>query len=110
MSSLTDRSPTSGDTLDDHPSISTVKLLNLGNSKTGKTGALCSLVEAGYRLWLLDYDNGIDIIQNIFQDKPDLRKRVRYRTLTDSIISVNGNPQWKSPVTAFRGAAKTLED
>ena len=50
-------------TLYHHTSQSTVKLLLFGNSKTGKTGSLASLVAAGYYLRILDFDNLLGILR-----------------------------------------------
>ena len=36
----------------------------MGDSGTGKTEALCSLVLAGYKLRILDLDNGLDIVKS----------------------------------------------
>lgn len=38
----------------------TVKMLSIGDSGSGKTGALASLVKAGYKIRMLDFDNGIE--------------------------------------------------
>ncbi len=38
-----------------------IKLALLGNSGDGKTGALASLANAGYRLAVFDFDGGLDI-------------------------------------------------
>lgn len=44
------------------PANKFVKLLYIGDSSTGKTGSLVSLVKAGYSLRVLDMDNGIDTL------------------------------------------------
>lgn len=41
------------------------KLLLIGDSGGGKTGALCSLIKAGYNLRMLDFDNGSEIIYQL---------------------------------------------
>lgn len=46
--------------LKDHQALHAVKLLNIGDSGAGKTGALAALINAGYRMFILDYDNGLD--------------------------------------------------
>jgi len=43
----------------DHKADEYVKLLGVGDSGTGKTGSLVSLVKAGYKIRSLDFDNGI---------------------------------------------------
>lgn len=94
--------------LSDHHASSVVKLLNIGESGSGKTGALASLARAGYRLHILDFDNGLDILSTTLRDDPPALARVEYETLRDTITSVNGIPKVKSPVHAYKDAAKTL--
>jgi hypothetical protein len=55
-----------------------------GDSKSGKTGSLASLVLAGYKLRILDYDNGLDVLkQFVGRERPDLLANVEFRTLRD---------------------------
>ena len=96
--------------LTDHPASSIIKLLNVGESKTGKTGALASLATAGYNLWILDYDNGLDILANLLRDNSAALARVRYATLRDTISSVGGIPKIRPPVRAYKDAAKVLTE
>jgi len=42
-----------------------IKMLLVGDSKAGKTGALASLLLAGYNIRVIDLDNGADILQGI---------------------------------------------
>lgn len=95
-------------TLDKHHSSQVVKLLNIGESGSGKTGALASLAKAGYHLWVLDFDNGLDIVANVLRDDTEALRRVTFRTLRDTVTSVNGIPRVKAPVTAYKNAGKTL--
>lgn len=97
-------------TLADHPSASVVKLLLIGESGTGKTGSLASLAKAGYNLYILDYDNGLDIVQTALRDDPAALARVQYETLRDTIVSVNGTPKLKPPIHAYKDAGKVLND
>lgn len=46
----------------DHHSKLTTKMINIGEPGTGKTGALAALVAAGYKVRLLDCDNGADTL------------------------------------------------
>lgn len=96
-------------TLDQHVSAKTVKLLNIGESGTGKTGGLVSLVEAGYKLHVLDYDNNLDILANYLRKKsPALLSSVEFETFRDKTMFLNGIPMVKSPPTAFKGAGQAL--
>lgn len=63
----------------DHPSSNRVKALIAGPSGSGKTGLLASLANAGYKLRILDVDNGLDILRNYLT--PEGMENVRYVTL-----------------------------
>lgn len=67
-----------------HQSNDYVKLLAIGDAKSGKTGSLVSLVEAGYKLRILDMDNLLDILKNMILARcPDKIDNVEFRTLRD---------------------------
>lgn len=54
------------------PANQFIKLLYIGDSSTGKTGSLVSLVRAGYSLRILDMDNGIDtLLSYVHKECPD---------------------------------------
>jgi hypothetical protein len=62
------------------------KLIMIGDSGTGKTGALASLVKAGYKLRVWDYDNKLagGILPIILKrDCPEKLKEVEYVSLRD---------------------------
>ena len=70
--------------LADHQSNDYVKLLLIGNAKTGKTGSLVSLAKAGYHLRVLDMDNLLDILKYMIQHQaPEALPNVEFRTLRD---------------------------
>jgi hypothetical protein len=70
--------------LSDHQSNQFTKILLEGDSKSGKTGSLSSLVLAGYKLRILDYDNGLDVLkQFVEREGPNLLANVEFRTLRD---------------------------
>lgn len=81
-----------------HQSSSTVKMLLIGDSGSGKTGALASLAAAGYNLRIIDLDNGLDILKNYLTDpaspyykaNPDAGKNVRFVTLTEKMKNLGG--------------------
>lgn len=50
--------------------MSRIKAIVLGNSGSGKTGELISLASAGYRLWIMDYEDGADILENLIRHPP----------------------------------------
>jgi len=77
-----------------------VKLLLVGDSKSGKTGSLVSLVKASYHLRILDFDNLLDILRyKILELCPDKLSTVEYRTLRDKTKAgptgaiLDGKPQ-----------------
>lgn len=85
--------------LGQHQSKTTTKLVLIGDNGAGKTGAIASLVVAGYKVRILDLDNGLDILANLLKDEkgpyfraggPDLLSRVHFITLTDPMKNVNG--------------------
>lgn len=99
-------------TLDQHPGSNLVKMLNIGRSKTGKTGCLAALAKVGYNLHFLDYDNGLEILTKVLRDDktttPETYKRVHYETLRDDISTLNGIPRVKPPPKAFKEAGSVL--
>lgn len=79
--------------LDEHPSTSIVKCLVIGDSGLGKTGALVSLLEKGFKLRVADFDNGLDIIKNILKQKgrQDLYKNLSYHLCLDPMRAAGVN-------------------
>jgi hypothetical protein len=84
--------------INQHPSSSTTKLLLIGVSGSGKTGALASLAEVGYKLRILDIDNGLDILKNYVtkpespyvKRNPRIAENVSFVTLTDPTRNMGG--------------------
>jgi hypothetical protein len=82
-----------------HQSAQTTKLLLIGHSGSGKTGALASLAAAGYKLRILDFDNGLDILKNYVTDAqspyvkqaPNCAENIDYITCTDKMRNIAGN-------------------
>lgn len=81
-----------------HQSSQITKLLLIGDSGSGKSGSLASLAAAGYKLRILDVDNGIDVLSSYLKDSrskylatnPEAMENVYYETLTDPMKNVNG--------------------
>ena len=94
-----------------HQSRKITKLLNMGDAGAGKTGALACLAQAGQRLIICDFDNGIDILVGLLgTDKASL-DRIYYETFTDALkmgpenmIVTDGKPVAFS--NALRGLTK----
>src|SRR5690606_29723550 len=77
----------------EHQAGKFVKLLFIGDSGTGKTGALTSLVKDGYSLKVLDLDNGLDALrQHVHHECPEKLDNVDYETLRDKVRSTQAGP------------------
>ena len=74
-----------------HPSSKIVKALVCGGSGTGKSHLLTTLANAGYRLFILDYDNGLDVVRH--KTLPQFHRNVLYHTLTDKLGGPKAVPQ-----------------
>lgn len=97
-------------TLSQHTSNDFVKLLLIGDAKSGKTGSLISLVKAGYKLRVLDLDNLLDPLKYfILKDCPALIDNVEYRTLKDKTKSSTEGPIIDGTPKAFIEAVKMLD-
>lgn len=103
--------------LTDHENVQVVRGLLVGDSGSGKTGALASLVEDGYRLWIADYDNGIDVLANILRRRErelgrKLLDRVDYRSIRSKYTVVGSRtvPEnaeaWGQGLTYLQSAFK----
>jgi len=96
-------------TLDNHQSNEYTKLLIEGDSGSGKTGALASLVAAGYKLRILDFDNGLEPLkQYVRRDSPALLSNVEFVSLRDERKAGALGPKVTKP-TAFIRAIKLLD-
>ncbi len=92
-----------------HQSQNVTKLLNIGDSGSGKTGALACLLDAGYRLIVLDFDNGLDILIGILRKKnPKSLENLYYETFTDNLQMVQGKILPKGQPKAITSALEGL--
>lgn len=98
--------------LSEHQSTTSTKLLLLGDSGSGKSGALASLAHAGFNLRILDFDNGLDALRSYLTDpkspydKSSLA-RVHYRTLTEPMKNIGGKLM-ASRATAWQACSTML--
>lgn len=96
--------------LADHQSNEFTKLLIEGDSGSGKTGSLTSLVCAGYKLRILDYDNGLETLkQFVLRDCPERISNVEYRTLRDKRTASPDGPIIAGKPRAFIDGIKMLD-
>lgn len=94
-------------TLDSPEAEPFFKLLYIGDSGTGKTGSLVSLVKAGYKLKVLDFDNGTPILRSLVKQQcPEFLGNVDVESVADDYSSFGGNPQ--SPGAILKGGAKAF--
>jgi len=93
-----------------HQSSKFTKLILLGDSKSGKTGSVASLVCEGYKVRILDMDNGLDVLkQFVMKNCPDKVDNVEYRTLRDNYKASPIGPIIDGPPRAFPDALKMLD-
>jgi hypothetical protein len=85
-------------------------MILMGDSKSGKTGSLASLVCDGYKLRILDFDNGLDILkQCVLRDCPGKADNVEFRTLRDTKVSTPSGSIIKGTPRAFIDALRMLD-
>ena len=77
-------------TLSDQQGSKIVKMLLLGDSSAGKTGALATLAIAGYRLFIADFDNGLDILLDKKVLPEEFRKNVFVKNFYDKNTLLGG--------------------
>jgi hypothetical protein len=109
----------------DFASSQVTKMLLVGDSGSGKTGALMSLIAAGYNVRILDLDAGVAVLNDYLKNPNSiytrpfpglwtaeqaktLLTRVCYETVTDKMRNVNGKLVPKQ-ATVWQRAAKLLD-
>jgi len=96
--------------LSQHQSNEFTKMLLEGDSGSGKTGALTSLVAAGYKLRILDMDNGLETLKGyVLKECPENIEAVEFRTLRDRYKSSPVGPVVDGQPKAFVDALKMLD-
>lgn len=93
--------------LSEHTSFQKANLLVAAQSGAGKTGALAALANAGCRLFILDFDNGVSVLRRYV--KPEFVHNVHYVTLRDS-MSLVGARVGISSANAFSKAMALLDN
>lgn len=76
--------------LSEYQAIQPIKMLFVGDSGKGKTGALASLAEAGFNVRILDFDRGVGILASILKSKPEALSKIIYETCTDQFQEIGG--------------------
>src|SRR6266576_1472845 len=94
-----------------HQSNQFTKVLFLGDSKSGKTTALWSLVRAGYKLRILDFDNLLDSLkEKLLVECPKQLDNVEFRTLRDDYKAGPTGMVLDGAAKAFVAAMKMLDN
>lgn len=96
--------------LSDHQSGQFTKIMLIGDSGTGKTGALASLVPE-YDLRILDFDNGLDILKAfVKRDNPDRLSSIDFETVRDGFKASKTLGATVTSPKAYTEAAKLLTE
>lgn len=96
--------------LANHQSNEFTKLLLLGDSKSGKTGSLVSLVP-NYDLRILDFDNLLEILKHkILEECPDRLSSVEFRSLRDKTKAGPTGAMLDGKPSAWINAIKMLDN
>lgn len=97
-------------TLDNHASSLYTKVLYIGDSSSGKSGSLVSLLLAGYSLSVLDMDNGLTALKQFGRAAGADLSKVEYETYRDEFRMTAGGPMVKGPAKAFSNAMAKLTE
>lgn len=106
-----------------HHKYTSTKMLLIGDSGVGKTGALASLAAVGYNLRIIDFDNGLSSLVEYatnpkslyvtgsptFPVRPGIADRISYVTCTDTMKTVAGR-MYPTKAKAWTAATKLLEN
>mgnify|MGYP005802216171 FL=1 len=86
------------------------RILYVGDSGEGKTGSLASLVGAGYKLRIIDMDNGIAPLRNfVANDYPNTTADISYMSFRDKFKASAAGPVISGRATAYLGALSALD-
>jgi hypothetical protein len=86
--------------MENHQAQDRVQILLAADSSSGKTSSLATLANAGYKLRILDFDNGLDVLRSHLSD--DGLANVHFKTLRDDIEAAKP--------TAWKEFRKVLKD
>lgn len=82
----------------------------MGASGTGKTGGLLSLILAGYKVHVLDMDNGLDwLVNKLRKDHPDKLTNLSYMTFRDKFKMSSAGAQYVGVPNAYTRAIQALD-
>jgi len=94
----------------EHSSSTINKLLYIGDSATGKTTSLISLVQAGYKLRVYDYDNLLSpLIAKVRLDCPQYLDNIEYMTFRDKLRATPAGPICDGMPRAFVDGLRAMD-
>lgn len=94
----------------DHQSSSITKLLYIGDSGTGKTTSLTSLIKAGFKLRIYDFDNLLNpLIATVRRECPDRLDNVEFMSFRDKMKASAQGPICDGQPTAFSNFLKAMD-
>jgi hypothetical protein len=94
--------------LEDEEVVDIVKAMNAADSSSGKTGALACLVDAGFNLRFLDFDQGTKVLRGFVKVRENLRNVHTVDGLRDEMQLVAGRVGIKK-AAAFQRAMDALD-
>lgn len=97
-------------TLDNHTASLYTKVLYIGDSSSGKTGSLVSLLLDGYSFRILDMDNGLTALREYGRKAGADLSKIEYETYRDEYRMTKGGPMVKGAPKAFASAMDKLTE
>jgi hypothetical protein len=97
-------------TLDEHQSDRFLKMIYIGDSGTGKTGSLTSLLAEGYHFKIIDTDNGLDSLKYFGREAQADLSLVEFETFRDKYKSTKAGPMISGPPRAFTDAMAKMTE
>lgn len=97
-------------TLNDRAASAYVKILYIGDSSSGKTGSLATLLKDGYSFRILDMDNGLTALEQYGRKMGGDLSKIEYETYRDQYRITNAGPMVKGAPKAFADAMAKLTE
>jgi len=95
--------------LESYSNTAVVKLILAGASGCGKTGAIASLIQAGYRIRFLEFDNGLDALVQLCKREQLDMSRVDFMSFRDKLKATATGTAVVGQPKAYSSALRALE-